>query len=246
MTVEPPAALSAVIDRVVAPEPREIDIAPDVTGALADLLGWWQRLADGPLVDRRVEVAPGPDVIAALEAGIAAGDRAVDEGATLLVPVATPRDPIAARTLMALLTRRESSAVLPQPVGMTDRDWMTACAEVRDRAADVADLRGEPLALLQDLPAPGIAAVVGMLLAAAARRTPCIIDGPDELAAALVADRLCHRARGWWRAGSDSPDPGRAAAIDRIDLAPGLPLGLTDDVGHGARATIALLAPLVG
>jgi hypothetical protein len=35
-----------------------------------------------------------------------------------------------------------------------------------------------------------------------------------------------------------------AAAIDRIDLAPGLPLGLTDDVGRGAQATVALLGLL--
>jgi nicotinate-nucleotide--dimethylbenzimidazole phosphoribosyltransferase len=243
--VDPPAALSAVIERVAAPEPREVILAPDISGALADLLGWWHRLADGPLVDRWLQVEPTADPLEAVTAGMAAADRAVDEGATLLVPVAVPRDPVAARTVMALLTRRESSAVLPQPVGMADRDWMAACAEVRDRAADVADLRGEPAALLQSLPAPGIAAVVGVLLAAAARRTPCLVDGTDELAAALVADRLCHRARGWWRAGSDSPDPGRAAAIDRVDLAPGLPLGLTDDAGHGARATIALLAPLL-
>ena len=121
---------------------------------------------------------------------------------------------------------------------------MVMCADVRDRAAAVVDLRGEPMALLAALPAPGIAYTTGVLLGAAARRTPCLVDGTDELAAALVADRLCHRARGWWRAASDSPDPGRAAAIDRVDLAAGLPLALTDDAGRGAQATLALLAAL--
>jgi nicotinate-nucleotide--dimethylbenzimidazole phosphoribosyltransferase len=124
---------------------------------------------------------------------------------------------------------------------MTDRDWMQACAAVRDHAASAADHRGDPVGLLGAVQAPAVALVVGILLGAAARRTACLVDGTDELAAALVADRICIRAKAWWRAGSDSPDPGRAAAIDRIDLAPGLPLGLTDDAGRGAEATLALL-----
>jgi nicotinate-nucleotide--dimethylbenzimidazole phosphoribosyltransferase len=98
--------------------------------------------------------------------------------------------------------------------------------------------------MLEALHAYQVAAVVGVLLSAAARRTPCLVDGTDELAAALVADRLCYRAKGWWRAGSDSPDPGRRAATERIDLAPGLPLGLTDDAGRGAEATLAILTLL--
>jgi nicotinate-nucleotide--dimethylbenzimidazole phosphoribosyltransferase len=154
------------------------------------------------------------------------------------------RDEIAARTVIALLTRREASTVLGQPVGMPDREWMAACAAVRDRMAEVVEHRGEPLVMLAALGATSIAAVAGSLLAASARRTPCLVDGTDELAAALVADRLCYRAKGWWRAGSDSPDPGRAAAVERIDLSPGLPLGLTDDAGKGAQATLALLGEL--
>ena len=244
MSVDPPTGLTAVIERVVAPEDRSADVPVDVTGELARLLRWWRSLSDGPVRARWIDDEPPADPVDAVTWGVAAAERAVDAGATLIVPVSRSRDEVAARTLMALLTRKEASAVLPQPVGMPDRDWMAACAAVRDRAAAVIDLRGEPLALLAALPAPGIAFASGVLLGAAARRTPCLVDGTDELAAALVADRLCHRARGWWRAASDSPDPGRAAAIDRVDLAAGLPLALTDDAGRGAQATLALLAAL--
>ena len=92
--------------------------------------------------------------------------------------------------------------------------------------------------------AAGSGAAVGVLLGGAARRTPSIVEGTGELAAALVADRLCFRAKDWWRTGSTSPDPARVAAGDRLAIAPGLPLGLTDDAGRGADATIALLAML--
>ena len=236
------ARLAAVVERISGPEASPGPPAPDVTGALADLAAWWHTVSGGaPLALAEPDPTVPGTVPEAIVAGIEAADRAIDSGATLLVPRVRVRDDEAARTLIALLTRKESSAVVAQPVGVIDRDWMDACAAVRDRAAAAAEHRGDPVGLLGAVPAPGIAVVTGILLGAAARRTGCLVDGTDELAAALVADRICIRAKPWWRAGSDSPDPGRAAAIDRIDLAAGLPLRLTDDAGRGAQATVALL-----
>ncbi len=237
--------LAAVVERIAVPESSAEETPPDVTGALADLAHWWSTVSAGAPLSATVLDPIAPDSVPdAVLAGLDAADRAIDSGATLLVPRVGPRDAEAARTVIALLTRKEASAVLAQPVGMTDREWMAGCAAVRDRAASSVEHRGEPLALLESLDAPGIALVVGVLLGAAARRTGCLVDGTDELAAALVADRICIRAKGWWRAGSDSPDPGREAAMERIDLAAGLPLGLSDDAGRGAEATLALLALL--
>lgn len=245
MSEDLPAELADVVERIAAPEPSSDPTTSDVTGVLADLDQWWRACSDGGALVVADLGPPAPDdVLSALLAGIDAADRAVDAGATLLVPRVRVRDDEAARTLIALLTRKEASAVVFQPDGMSDRDWMAACAAVRDRAAGAAEQRGEPVALLAAVGASGVALVVGVLLGAAARRTPCLIDGTDELAAALVADRISFRAKGWWRAASDSPDPGRSAAIDRIDLVPGLPFGLTDDVGRGAQATVALLGLL--
>jgi nicotinate-nucleotide--dimethylbenzimidazole phosphoribosyltransferase len=237
-----PAELAAVVARITAPEPASTPVPIDVTGVLADLDLWWRTCSDGrPLVVAELDPPAPDDVLAAILAGIDAADRAVDAGSTLLVPRVRSRDDEGARTLIALLTRKEASAVVFQRDGMSDRDWMAACAAVRDRAAGAAEHRGDAVRLLAAVGSPAIALVVGTLLAASARRTPCLVDGTDELAAALAADRISFRAKGWWRSASDSPDPGRAAAIDRIDLAPGLPLGLTDDAGRGAQATVALL-----
>lgn len=240
-----PAELAAVVDRIEAPRPPDVEPPADVTGVLAGLHRWWHTVsAGGPPAVASVASPATVDVMAALAEGCVAADRAIDAGATLLVPQAVPRDPVAARTLVALLTRKEASTAVYQPAGMPDRDWMLACATVRDRAAAAAHLRGEPVALLTQVGAPAIAGVVGILLAAAARRTACVIDGTDELAAALVADRICFRAKSWWLAATDSPDSGRSAAINRVDLAVGLPLSLSDDAGRGAAAVCALLAAL--
>jgi hypothetical protein len=244
---DPPPALTERLDRITAPEERDPQVPVDVTGALARLLGWWLSISDGaPLAPADVRagadhIGPGVDPV---EAGIRAADRAIDAGATLLVPAVTAPDPVAARALVALLARKDASAVTAQPPGMSDRAWMDVCAAVRDRSADLSDLRGEPLALLGALAADEIAFVVGVLLGASARRTACLVDGTDALAAALVADRLAFRAKGWWLAASDSPDPGRTAAVDRIELAVCLPLSTSDDAGRAAQAVIAQLALL--
>jgi nicotinate-nucleotide--dimethylbenzimidazole phosphoribosyltransferase len=241
-----PDEVIAVVERIAAPDGVTAEVPSDVTGVLADLLRWWQAMSPGAApVPAHVHVEPADSAVDAVLAGIRAADRAIDAGSTLLVPTVDDRDDVAARTVISLLTRREASAVVGQPTGMTDRAWMQLCTEVRDRSADAAERRGEPLALLEALGATRMAFVAGVLLATAARRTPCLIDGTDELAAALVADRISYRAKAWWRAGSDSPDPGRAAAMDRIDLPRGLPLALTDDAGRGSAATLALLDLLV-
>jgi len=245
VTDELPPSVAEVVARIEAPPPAGdvVDLPGDVTGSLADLLGWWRALsADRRPLPARISVGTQSlDVPAALSAGITAADAAIDSGKNLIVPRVDTRDDLTARAVISLLTRREASRVLHQPAGVTDRDWMSACASVRDRSAEATEHRGSPVDLLDALGATAIAAAVGVLLGAAARRTPCLVDGTDELAAALVADRLCFRAKAWWRAASDSPDPGRIAAIERMDLTAGLTLMLTDDVGRGADATLALL-----
>lgn len=262
------ADLDAVIARIAVPEARhrerpsrETGERPSrETGELERLREWWRSVSDGSapspetlrcLVgcgEKTAEIPATTDeasgVEAAVREGIAAADRAIDAGRTLLVPQVVHCEPVAALAVVGLLTRSEAAAITYQFTGMSDREWIERCAAVRDTGVALADLRSAPVELLAALGATEIAFVVGVLLASAARRTPSIVEGTDELAAALVADRLSFRAKEWWRAGSTSPDPARQAAVDRLDLATGLPLELTDDAGRGADATIALISIL--
>lgn len=254
------AGLDAVIDRIAVPDARDDERSSSETGELERLRIWWRSVSDGSapstatlrcLVgsgDKSAQIPATSDeasgVEDAIREGIAAADREIDAGRTLLVPRVANRQQVAALTVIAILTRSDPAAITYQLAGMSDRAWIQRCGAVRDAAVEHAELRSAPIALLAALGATEIAYAVGAVLAAAARRTPSIIDGTDELAAALVADRLCFRAKEWWRAGSTSPDPGRQAVVDRLDLAAGLPLDLTDDDGRGADATIALIALL--
>ncbi|MHB8796700.1 MAG: nicotinate-nucleotide--dimethylbenzimidazole phosphoribosyltransferase [Candidatus Nanopelagicales bacterium] len=244
MTIDAlPVDVSAAILRISSPPEPAPEHPP---GELARLEAWWHAVGDGqaPRV-AWVAAPPGPaDSAQALSAGLAAVDGAIDAGASLIVPAVTSSRPLAARTVVAVLTRADAASVTYQYPGMTDAAWMDLCEQVRDRAAGVSALRASPLALLDAVGAPPIAHAAGVLLGAAPRRPPCLVDGTDALAAALVADRLSFRAREWWRSAATSPDPGRRAAEERIGLGQGLPLGLVGEDRSGARATLALLQML--
>lgn len=233
-------------DALVAPEGLDallasIAVVDDGDGLppgddLAALADWWRaRQPDTPVRSAWLDLPAG-----GFDSGVSAARAALAQGATILVP-RCPGDH-AARAVIALLTRREASAVVHQPAGMTDREWVAACVAVRDAAVPLADVRADPLGMVDRLGADGLAAAAGALLAAAAARTPCLLDGTGTLAAALVADRLSFRARGWWLPASDSPDPARSAAVERLGLTPALRLRTQDEDGRAARACLALLA----
>ena len=103
-------------------------------------------------------------------------------------------------------------------------------------------LRGEPWQLAEATGDDGISWMAGVLLAAAARRTPVIVDGVRVLAAAVVADRAASAASSWWRAASTSPDPVYELVRDRIEMERGLPLNIDRADGSAVDATVALLA----
>ena len=240
--------IRAVVDRIGLPD-EVVDAEPsDLTGELARLAQWWSSVskAGEPVVAEIAADDVPDDALAAFVAGVQAADRSIDGGATLVVPGSSSSDLLPARTIVALLTRREASLVTPQPQGMRDRDWISQCVAIRDGVTSVAQRRGEPVALLNQAEAFRIAFLVGVLLEAAARRTPCLIDGTEPATAALVADRLAFRAKAWWREAATSIDPAQRAAVERIDLTAGLPLALSDEGGHGAQATVALLHLVAG
>jgi nicotinate-nucleotide--dimethylbenzimidazole phosphoribosyltransferase len=192
--------------------------------------------------DRRTE--PEPDVMAEVQAGAGLADAAVDAGVDLLL-LALP-DPalvVPSAALVGLLTRSDAAEVTA--TGQPDADWMVAAAQTRDAMRRGRGLLADQAAMLRAVGGPGLAAAVGLLLQAAVRRTPVVLDGPVSAAAALVAARIAFRAPLWWLAGSLSPDPAHALALERLSLDPVLDLGLRGDDGTGALLAVPLLRAAV-
>ncbi len=175
----------------------------------------------------------------AFAAGIAIADEEVDSGADLLITGdmgignTTP-----AAALVALLTGADVVDVVGRGTGIDDAGWMRKCAAVRDATRRGRDRKGDPIDLLAAVGGADLAAMTGFLLQAAVRRTPVLLDGVVSGAAALVAHRIAFRAKGWWLAGHRSTEPAHRAALERLDLAPVLDLGLR--LGEGTGALLAL------
>ena len=83
--------------------------------------------------------------------------------------------------------------------------------------------------------------MVGFLLAAAALRTPVILDGVIACSAALVAKAISPDAADYWVAGHRSVEPGASAALAHLGLVPLVDLQMRLGEGSGA----ALAVPLV-
>lgn len=86
-----------------------------------------------------------------------------------------------------------------------------------------------------------IGGLAGVILGAAARRLPVVLDGYITTAAALIAITLCARARNFLVAAHRSAEPGHAVALAHLGLTPLLDLGLRLGEGTGAALALPLL-----
>jgi nicotinate-nucleotide--dimethylbenzimidazole phosphoribosyltransferase len=178
----------------------------------------------------------------AISAGIAIADEEIDSGADLLVLADVGvGSTTAAATLVGLLTGTDASGVVGRGSGIDDATWMRKCAAIRDAMRRARPVLGDQVALLATAGGADLAVATGLLLGAAARRTPVLLDGVVSAAAALVAQRVAFRSVDWWLAAHRTGDPAHELALDRLSLEPLLDLGIHVGEGVGAMAAVPLL-----
>ena len=127
-----------------------------------------------------------------------------------------------------------------------DALWMRRCAAVRDTMRRGRPILADHVGLLAAVGGADLAAMTGLLLQAAARRTPVLLDGVATAAAALVAQRMAFRSSDWWAAAHRSPEPAHDLALDRLGLEPLLDLGIRAEDGTGALLAVPLLRAAAG
>ena len=208
--------------------------------------------APEPLVVRRIaagthNMAHGPamsraQAIAALEAGAALAEAAIDDGADL---VGTGEMGIgnttAASAITAAITGADADLVTGRGTGVDDEGRRRKVAVVR-RALEVNRPRAsDGLDVLAAVGGFEIAGLAGVILAGSARRVPVAIDGFIAGAAALVAVTLAPAARHALFASHRSAEPGHAVALAHLGLVPYLDLEMRLGEGTGAALFIHLV-----
>nr|WP_269329040.1 nicotinate-nucleotide--dimethylbenzimidazole phosphoribosyltransferase [Kineosporia babensis] len=183
----------------------------------------------------------------ALDWGIATADDAVDDGTDLILfSVPMPEDDVTWQVAAAQVLGLDAVEAAGWPVpGQTDHEWIARVARIRDGIKVVRGNRKDPFKLLHLLENRELLAGTGLLLQAAARRTPAVLDGPVAVTCGLLAARLAPASRSWWMAA----DSGRAVLtrrmLEELRLTALTDLGLDEGDGTAARFTLQLLETAV-
>ncbi len=143
----------------------------------------------------------------------------------------------ASAALISTFTGRQPANVTGRGTGLDD-DGLRRKIEVIERAIHVNQPDcGDPLDVLAKLGGLEIAGLVGVMLQAAARRIPVVLDGVIAGAAALTACKLAPQLRPYLIAGHQSVEPGHAVLLESLNLEP--LLGLDMRLGEGTGAVLA-------
>ncbi|ADL48468.1 nicotinate-nucleotide--dimethylbenzimidazole phosphoribosyltransferase [Micromonospora aurantiaca (nom. illeg.)] len=176
---------------------------------------------------------------AAVETGIRVAGELIDAGAGILltgdmgIGNTTP-----SATLIAAFSGVDAEAATGRGTGVDDETYARKVAVVRTALARHEPGPADPLGVLATVGGLEHAALTGLILGAAARRVPVLLDGVIAVSAALAAAAFAPDAVGAMVAGHRSAEPGATAALRHLGLEPLIDLGLR--LGEGTGALLAL------
>jgi nicotinate-nucleotide--dimethylbenzimidazole phosphoribosyltransferase len=184
----------------------------------------------------------GAQVQAALEVGMDVARGLVAQGNRLLaIGDMGIGNTTASAALISVFTGLDVVDVTGRGTGI-DNAMLEHKVSVIEKAIRINEASPKnPVAALAAVGGFEHAGMVGFLLAAAALRTPVILDGVIACSAALAAKVIAPVASDYWVAGHRSAEPGATMALAYLGLAPLVDLELRLGEGSGA----ALAVPLV-
>ncbi len=190
------------------------------------------NIAEGPAMSRR-------EAIAALEGGIEVVNEVIEQGANMIgtgemgIGNTTPSSAI-----IAAITGIELDKLVGMGTGI-DREKLKHKKEVIKRAIEInnPDLE-DGVDILTKIGGLEIGGMAGVMLGAAARRIPVIIDGLISGAAALLAVKINPDVVNFMLPSHLSTEPGHVNILREIGLEPILTLNMR--LGEGTGAVLAM------
>jgi len=178
------------------------------------------------------------ELAAALSVGLRLADAEADAGTDLVIPGDMGiGSTTACAAVVAAVLDVEPATVVGRGTGVDDegRRRKVEAVEAAVRRAGPVD---DALHAVRAVGGIDLAAMTGLLIGCAARRTPVLLDGVVSATAALVAAAVAPAATAWWLASHRSTEPAQQAALAHLGLDPLLDLGLR--LGEGTGALVAL------
>ncbi|MFN8516767.1 MAG: nicotinate-nucleotide--dimethylbenzimidazole phosphoribosyltransferase [Chloroflexia bacterium] len=192
--------------------------------------------AEGPAMTRE-------EAVRAVAAGIEVVGATIDEGADLIgTGEMGIGNTTAASAIVAAITGRPVAEVTGRGTGVDDEGWRRKVAVIAGALALHRPDPGDPLGVLAAIGGFEIGGLAGVMLGAAARRVPVVLDGFIAGAAALVACGLAPALAPRLVAAHRSVEIGHGAALAHLGLVPLLDLDLRLGEGTGAALGMGLCA----
>lgn len=231
-------AVVNAFSRQVGAEVTVVDIG--VAGELEAAPGLLVRKVAAGTADMTTGPAmTAAQVQAAVEVGIDVAREVIAQGNRLLaIGDMGIGNTTASAALISVFTGLDVADVTGRGTGI-DNAMLERKVSVIEKAIKInAASPKDPIAALAAVGGFEHAGMVGFLLAAAALRTPVILDGVIACSAALVARAVAPQAADYWVAGHRSAEPGAKVALAHLDLVPLVDLELR--LGEGSGAALAV------
>lgn len=263
------AADHGVTEEGVSPYPREvtrqmllnfagggaaINVLASAAGARVVLLdvGTCVPVDHPAVMSRRVRagtanIARGPAMTTGqaeecVLAGYRAADGEISRGAGMLaVGEMGIGNTSSASAVVASLTGKEVRGLVGRGTGLDDEGLERKVRVVEEAVRLNRPDRRDAMDVLSKVGGLEIGAMAGAMLACAERRVPVVVDGFISSAAALLAETMCPGASAVMFASHLSSEPGHAAALDALGLAPFLVLEMRLGEGTGAALAFTVL-----
>lgn len=179
------------------------------------------------------------EAVKALETGIEIAYQQVDDGVNLLatgdmgIGNTTPSSAI-----LVALTGRPVDGLVGRGTGIGNGDLDHKKKVITDAIDLLKPNKNDPINVLAKIGGLEIGGLAGLIIGAAARRVPVVIDGFISGVAALIANRINPLCKGYMIASHVSVEPGHRLILEELGLKPMLHMDMR--LGEGAGAVLAM------
>jgi nicotinate-nucleotide--dimethylbenzimidazole phosphoribosyltransferase len=146
----------------------------------------------------------------------------------------------ASSAICSVMTGRSVAEVTGKGTGLNDQQLQHKIEVINQALRLNQPDSADALDVLVKVGGLEIGGLTGVILGAAARRVPVMIDGFISGAAALIAAGLCPQVRDYLISGHVSVEPGHAIALEHLGLKPLVNLNMRLGEGTGAAIGISL------
>lgn len=190
---------------------------------------------------RRGPAMTRDEAVKCLEAGISLAYNYASSGAIFGTGEMGIANTTPSSAIIAAFSGAPVERVTGRGTGINDAVFMHKVSVIEDALKVNSPDPKDPIDVLAKVGGAEIAGIAGLIIGAAAKRVPVVVDGFISTAGALIAYELAPLTKDYMFSAHKSVERGHAVMLDRIGLRPFVDLDLRLGEGTGAAIGISLI-----